>query len=79
MSKYDYDLSRELSMSDPPFYALIMAAMRKADTVNANLLRSCYPSVWDELQARYNAPGGLLPSERQYAEAFEHELAEAGD
>ena len=30
MSLYDYKASRELGHSDVPFYALIMAAMRKS-------------------------------------------------
>ena len=60
MSLYDYEISRGAAMRDLPFYALIQAAMRKADTRNAALLREAFPDTWDELQARYNAPGGLL-------------------
>ena len=60
MSYHEYQVSTELAIADPPFYALIMAAMRKADTWNAALLRSAFPQVWDEVEARYNAPGGLL-------------------
>ncbi|MGV0627175.1 hypothetical protein [Mycolicibacter minnesotensis] len=63
MSLYDYNASGYLAMQDPPFYALIMAAMRRADTANAALLRTCWPDVWDEVQARYNAPGGVLPTD----------------
>ena len=77
MSKYDYDLSKQISESDPPFYALIMAAMRKADTYNRVRLASAYPHVWEELQARYNAPGGLLPAERAHTEAMDHEVISA--
>lgn len=51
-----------------PFYALIMAAMRQADTANAERLRHMFPVVWDELQARYHAPGGLLPGDDGYDE-----------
>lgn len=47
-------------LSDQPFYALIMAAMRKADSYNAEKLRYVFPEVWVELQERYNAPGGFL-------------------
>ena len=65
MSLFDYLSSRQLAAMDPPFYALIMVAMRKADTTNAILLRQCWPQVWDELQARYDAPGGLLEGERE--------------
>jgi len=63
MSKYDYDQSRELDKGNWSFYALIMAAMRGADDQNARLLRGVFPDTWNELQARYNAPGGLLEEE----------------
>ena len=63
MSYFDYQASRVLVAADPPFYAIIMAAMRKADTHNAALLRLAFPAVWDELYDRYHAPGGLLPGE----------------
>lgn len=62
MSLYDYEASKRLASQDPPFYALIMAAMRKADTGNAEVLRRAFPGTWEELWARYNAPGGILPS-----------------
>jgi len=61
MSRYDYERSRELSAE--PFYALIMAAMRTADSSNYELLREAFPDTLDELQERYNAPGGVLPGE----------------
>jgi hypothetical protein len=60
VSRYEYEKSKTY---DPDFYALIMAAMRQADSVNAIKLRSAWPETWAELQARYNAPGGLLPGE----------------
>jgi hypothetical protein len=63
MSKYDYDASKEAA--DYPFYALIMAAMRGADTVNAEKLAAAWPDVWDELNERNHSPGGLLASERK--------------
>lgn len=58
MSKYDYIRSQVLSSE--PFYALIMAAMRKADSQNLPPLQHAFPEVWQELQARYDAPGGEL-------------------
>lgn len=64
MSLFDYNASREISQSDPPFYALIMSAMRKADDINGWKLKDAWPEVWDELQARYNAPGGKLAAEQ---------------
>ena len=65
MSKYDYDASKEVAAADYPFYALIMAAMRGADPVNADKLAAAWPDVWDELNERYHSPGGLLASERE--------------
>ncbi len=63
MSRYDYEVSKAIMADDPPFYAVIMAAMRGADTRNAALLQEAFPDVWYELQARYNAPGGMLAGE----------------
>ena len=63
MSHYDYKASQQIAAKDYPFYALIMAAMRKADSANAEYLEQAFPMVWRELQARYNAPGGYLPGE----------------
>lgn len=63
MSRFDYDVSRVLSQADYPFYALVMAAYRQADTTNAAKLRAAWPDVVDELDARYNAPGGVIPSD----------------
>lgn len=64
MSRYDFEVSRRIHMLDGvSFYGVLMAAMRNADYANAALLRTCWPDVWDELQARYNAPGGVLPTD----------------
>lgn len=60
MSFHEYQASRELVKADPPFYALIMAAMAKADTPNLMRLQQAWPTVWAEAQARYNAPGARL-------------------
>lgn len=63
MSYHEYTVSQWLASQDLPFYALIMAAMRKADTINSEKLHAMFPSVWHELQTRYESPGGLLPGE----------------
>lgn len=63
MSQYDYIAARSLDAMDMPFYALIMAAMRKADTNNFSKLIRVYPDVWSELNARYHAPNGKLASD----------------
>ena len=65
MSLYDYQVSRELI--GVPFAALIMAAIRKADTGNAERLRAAFPDIDAEVRARYDAPGGRLPHEPVHA------------
>jgi hypothetical protein len=60
MSLHEYRESVDLGRRDASFYSLIMAAMRKADDNNLPKLKAAWPEVWEELQARYNAPGGVL-------------------
>lgn len=59
-----------IMLSDNPFYALIMAAMRRADTDNLEKLKSAWPEVWSELQQRYKGPGGCI-TEQEYRHEFE--------
>ena len=67
---YDYQAGLRIAMQEEPFYGVLMAAMLQADTDNATLLRRAFPAVWDELRARYRAPGGVLESDRgQHGEA----------
>jgi hypothetical protein len=63
MSLYDYQASQAIAAEDYPFYALIMGAMRKADNTNMVKLTIAFPEVGKELQARYDAPAGLLNGE----------------
>ena len=63
MSYHQYQSSKKIAAAHYPFYAVIMAAMRQADTGNMAKLRAAWPEVAAELQARYDAPGGLLPGE----------------
>lgn len=63
MSYYDYKQSAYIELKQYPFYALIMAAMRQADTNNLMELQAAWPEVWRELEYRYHAPGGLLEGE----------------
>lgn len=72
MSHHEYMCSVELARQDAPFAALVMAAMRQADTENAAKLRAAFPETWAELDARYNAPGGLLAGEPGRAEIDEY-------
>lgn len=67
MSHYDYMAANALRAGDPPFYALIMAAVMKADTLNAAKLAAMWPEVTAEVQARWDAPGGVLPGEAEPA------------
>jgi len=55
--------SAHLELSANPFYALLMAAMREADSTNLERLKLAFPGTWAELQAHYHAPGGLLEGE----------------
>lgn len=64
MSLYDYRVSQQLEAADAPFYALVMAAMRRADTENLELLKNAFPRVWRELEQRYHAPGGRRAGEQ---------------
>jgi hypothetical protein len=84
MSRFDYQASLRLSGEDPPFAALIMAAYRKADSFNGVALALAFPEIIDELQARYDAPAGLLAGESidliyggEQSELVEAEIAEA--
>jgi hypothetical protein len=67
MSHHEYEQSRLILKGeceiDPPFYAIIMAAMRKADDRNLRELQKSFPGTYKELTERYVAPGGYLSKE----------------
>lgn len=63
LNHYDYKFSENISDASPPFYALIAAAMRQADSINSEKLKMVFPGVSDDLIARYNAPDGKLEGE----------------
>lgn len=67
MSRYEYLQSKQVEQIGTQmgwgFYSMLMAVMRRADTRNSAYLRAAFPEVWDELQRRYNAPGGYLEGE----------------
>ena len=63
MSKFTYEQSAVIATKGYQFESLIMAAMRKADSYNTAKLTVAFPAIWDELRARYNAPGGRLEGE----------------
>jgi len=66
MSLYDYRVGQEIESQGYPFYALIQAAMRQADTDNLQKLREAFPNTHKELLARYNAPGGLMKGDPEW-------------
>lgn len=53
---YALKISRQLEKDDVPFYALIMAAMRRADTPNLLKLQILFPSSHEYLVHAYNCP-----------------------
>ena len=65
MSLHEYEKSKEIAIENYPFYGILMAAMRQADTINYRKFCDAWPEVVEELRERYNAPGGLLPGEGQ--------------
>jgi len=65
MSLYDYEESKRIAAQDFCFYALIMAAMRQADSNNLEALCRAFPQVYSELRERYNTRGGRLPEDGQ--------------
>lgn len=71
MSMYDYKMSISISKEDYPFYSLIMAAMRQADDENLYWLQYCWPGVWNEFEARYNSPGGILQGDDESGNSLE--------
>ena len=68
MSRHDYLQSKNVvSKTDDDgelsFVTLIMAAARRADSSNFELLSEAFPAIVYELQQRYDAPGGYLEGE----------------
>jgi hypothetical protein len=63
LNYHEWRAARELHRQDVPFYALIVAALWKADTGNAERLREAFPDTCAMAQARYDAPGGLLDTD----------------
>jgi len=63
MSLHEYKTSLVINAADYPFYAIIFAAMRQADTENLVALGIAFPEKYKELKQRYNAPGGKIGGE----------------
>ncbi len=60
MSLHEYYHAVKLANDDQPFYALIMAAMMRADSDNSTILAEAFPEVFAEVTLRYNSAGGHL-------------------
>ena len=67
-SHFDYMASLSASAAGYSFYALLMAAMRDADSKNLEALKSVFPEEFEVLMERRDAPGGLLIGERGYVQ-----------
>lgn len=65
MSQYDYEQGKKIEMYQFPFYALIQAAMRQSDSDNIKKLKVVFPEVYEELEARYQSPDGMLESDKK--------------
>ncbi len=68
MTWANYEASKRLSLAAhedkngaDPFYSLLMAAMREADSYNIERFEEHWPTILNEFRCRYHAPGGLLP------------------
>jgi hypothetical protein len=64
LGQYAYEESKNPRRSSG-FYPLLMAALRVADPENMARVRAMFPDVVAELEARYNAPGGVLSAEEE--------------
>ena len=60
MSLYDYQKSLKIAGANYSFYAIVMAAIRQADSDNLELLKQAFPETFSELYTRYHSPGGRL-------------------
>lgn len=65
MSRHDYERSGAIAASGEPFAALVMAAMRRADSANYERLKGAFPEIERELRERYHAPGGRIGAESE--------------
>ena len=63
MSLHEYLYSKTLGRYDPPFYGLLFAMLRNADSDNVRRIKAMWPERYAEFERRYNAPGGILPED----------------
>ena len=60
LSLCEYEQSKHISAQCYPFYALLAALMRDADTDNTAKLKAAWPELWESMRRRYNAPVGVV-------------------
>lgn len=60
MSIIEYQIGCQLAGQDTPFFALVQAAMRRADTENLARLQAAFPEAWAELELRDSQIRGCL-------------------
>ena len=65
MSLNEYSEGMTIAAKEPPFNALIYAAMRKANPENLEILKYAWPYIWVEYEMRSDCVGGLLESEKE--------------
>lgn len=63
MSLHEYEVSKVVSTCDYPFYSLLFALIRQADTNNLEKIKQAWPDKYKEFVDRYHAPGGKLGNE----------------
>jgi hypothetical protein len=63
MSLHEYLYSKTLDKYDPPFYGLLFAMLRKADSENVRLISRDWPEKYEEFGARYHAGYGIIPED----------------
>lgn len=72
MSLYNFKVAITLQHEDVPFYALIMAALMRADSENYTVLARAFPEIEVETFNRYRSPNGKLLSDhpRHYSSDY---------
>lgn len=63
LSWHSYLASKEVERRDFPFYAIIVAAMKKADDDNLRALKHVFPGLFEQALERYNQPMGMSIAE----------------
>lgn len=66
---FGYDAyTRKEALKISPEYsvnAILMEAIRQADSFNTLFLQRQFPALYKEMKERYNAPGGILETDKK--------------